>query len=57
VIGESAKWQQFLVTELGPEDLVLGLPWLRNINPEIKWTKGTMKINSNSKEERQASVE
>jgi len=23
---------------------VLGLPWLRSINPEIDWAEGTMKI-------------
>jgi hypothetical protein len=34
------------VTELGPEDVVLGLPWLRSINLKIDWAEGEMKINS-----------
>jgi hypothetical protein len=34
------------VTDLGPEDLVLGLPWLRSINPDIDWSEGTMKVPS-----------
>ncbi len=25
-IGESEEWQEFLVTDLGPEDVILGLP-------------------------------
>jgi hypothetical protein len=32
------------VTDLGPEDLVLGLPWLRGVNPEINWQGGTIAI-------------
>ena len=35
---------QFLVTDLGPEDLVHGLPWLRHENPVIDWKGGKMKI-------------
>ncbi len=27
-------WREFLVTDLGPEDIVLGLPWLRSVNPD-----------------------
>ena len=38
------EWQEFLVMELGPEDVVLGLPWLRSTNPAIDWAKGTMKV-------------
>jgi len=56
-IGESIEWREFLVTELGPEDVVLGLPWLRAVNPEIDWTKGTMKIDPKTKDETQASAE
>jgi hypothetical protein len=26
-------WYKFLVTELGPEDIILGLPWLYHVNP------------------------
>ena len=43
-IGESEEWREFLVTDLGPEDVILGLPWLRSVNPEIDWAEGTMKV-------------
>jgi len=29
----------FLVTRLGQEKVILGLPWLRKINPNIDWSK------------------
>jgi len=31
-----------LVTRLGQEKAILGLPWLRKINPDIDWSKGTL---------------
>jgi hypothetical protein len=34
----------FLITDLGPEDIILGLPWLRWINPEVDWDTGTMEL-------------
>jgi predicted aspartyl protease len=43
-IGDVEEWCDFLVTDLGPEDVVLGLPWLRSVNPEIDWAEGTMKM-------------
>ena len=33
-----------MVTNLGPEDLVLGLPWLRKMNPAIDWREGTLEM-------------
>ena len=42
-VGETEDWRQFLVTELGPEDVVLGLPWLRSANPQIDWAEGKNK--------------
>ncbi|KAA1479212.1 hypothetical protein DENSPDRAFT_886534 [Dentipellis sp. KUC8613] len=35
---------EFLVTDLGPEDVILGLPWLRKVNPQIDWTNGEVKL-------------
>ncbi|KAI5115980.1 hypothetical protein M0805_000615 [Coniferiporia weirii] len=35
----------FLVTSLGKEDVILGLPWLKCHNPTIDWTAGTISIN------------
>ncbi|KAI5115150.1 hypothetical protein M0805_003009 [Coniferiporia weirii] len=34
----------FLITLLGKEDIILGLPWLKCHNPTIDWTTGTMSI-------------
>jgi transposase InsO family protein len=46
LVGEVEEWREFLVTDLGPEDVVLGLPWLRSVNPAIDWAEGTMKLSS-----------
>jgi hypothetical protein len=45
-VGDTEECRQFLVTELGPEDVVLGLPWLRSANPKIDWAEGKMRVNS-----------
>lgn len=44
-IGNHDKEWDFLVTDLGPEDVILGLPWLREVNPRVDWEGGTMEIN------------
>ena len=36
----------FYVTSLGPEKVILGLPWLRHRNPQINWQQGTMRLNA-----------
>jgi len=33
-----------LVTGLGQEKAILGLPWLRKINPNIDWSKGMLRF-------------
>jgi hypothetical protein len=38
------EWREFLVMELGPEDAILGLLWLRSTNPVIDLAEGTMKV-------------
>jgi hypothetical protein len=38
------KPTDFLVTDLGPEDIILGLPWLKKVNPTIDWDSGEMEI-------------
>jgi hypothetical protein len=43
-LGDCQESRDFLVTDLGPEDVVLGLPWLRSVNPNINWAEGLMKI-------------
>jgi predicted aspartyl protease len=34
----------FLVTGLGNESIILGLPWLQKVNPVIDWKKGTFEF-------------
>ena len=43
-VGAHTEITEFLVTNLGPEDVVLGLPWLKRVNPTIDWEKGEMDI-------------
>jgi hypothetical protein len=31
----------FLAADIEGFDMVLGIPWLRNIDPDIQWTEGT----------------
>jgi hypothetical protein len=38
--GEHVEMVKFLVTELGPEDVILGLPWLCKHNPDVDWKEG-----------------
>ena len=45
-VGPSEDNYDFLVTSLGPEHVILGLPWLRQRNPQIDWQEGTMRLNS-----------
>ncbi|KAI5114635.1 hypothetical protein M0805_007541, partial [Coniferiporia weirii] len=44
-IGGRSITTTFLVTSLGKEDIILGLPWLKRHNPAINWTTGTISIN------------
>jgi hypothetical protein len=43
-IGSWNKPTNFLVTNLSPEDIILGLPWLKKVNPIINWDSGEMEI-------------
>jgi hypothetical protein len=43
-IGSWNKPTAFLVTDLGPEDIILRLPWLKKVNPTINWDSGEMEI-------------
>lgn len=36
------EFTDFLITDLGGEGIILGLPWLRKTNPEIDWEKGCL---------------
>jgi predicted aspartyl protease len=43
-IGSWNEPTDFLVTDLGPEDIILGLPWLKKVNSTIDWDSGEMEI-------------
>ena len=47
-IGPDTEKFEFYVTSLGPEKIILGLPWLRHWNPTINWQEGTMSLNADS---------
>ena len=47
-IGPDTEKFEFYVTSLGPEKVILGLPWLRHRNPTINWHEGTMSLNADS---------
>ena len=34
-IGDRVDNLDFLVTDIGPENVILGLPWLKRVNPVI----------------------
>jgi hypothetical protein len=35
---------EYLITNLGSEDIILGLPWLRRVNPNIDWQAGRLVV-------------
>jgi hypothetical protein len=43
--------EQFLITGLGNQKVILGLPWLRKHNPEINWKEGTLHWRTTTMEE------
>jgi hypothetical protein len=45
-VGQDEEKFDFFVTSLGPEKVILGLPWLRHRNPTIDWQAGTMRLNA-----------
>src|ERR1700744_709686 len=40
--GEHQKNMQFLVMDLGEDELVLGYPWLAAFNPKIDWKNSVL---------------
>lgn len=47
-VGGYKGQKQFLITDVGPEDMILGLPWLKEVNPAIDWTMGEMEKTNSS---------
>lgn len=48
---------EYLVTNLGSDNIILGLPWLRKVNPDIDWKEGRLAIPSTSKTPRSMTIE
>jgi hypothetical protein len=40
------KEMQFLVTDLGGEDIILGYPWLSTFEPQIMWQTATINVSA-----------
>jgi hypothetical protein len=45
-IGDAEERREFLVLNCGKENMILGLPWLRETNPTINWASGEVHIPS-----------
>jgi len=45
-MGKKKISTRFLVTELGKDKMILGLPWLKQYNPKIDWNTGKIDIDS-----------
>ncbi|KAK1221500.1 hypothetical protein PQX77_015691 [Marasmius sp. AFHP31] len=43
-VNGTETWTDFLVTELGGENVILGLPWLRKTNPQVDWEKARVSV-------------
>jgi hypothetical protein len=43
--------EQFLITGLGNQKVILGLPWLQKHNPEVNWKEGTLLWRTTTMEE------
>jgi hypothetical protein len=41
-ISERKRNKQLLVTKLGKQRIILGIPWLKKENPDINWKLGTI---------------
>ena len=45
-LGPDKEKFKFYITNLGPEKVILGLPWLQHRNPAIDWQASTMHLNT-----------
>lgn len=44
VVGTHVEKVVFTVTDIGPEDVIIGLDWLRKHNPEVDWKEGSLRM-------------
>jgi Retroviral aspartyl protease len=50
-VNSKTNMEQFLITGLGNQKIILGLPWLQEHNPEINWKEGTLQWRTTMMEE------
>jgi hypothetical protein len=50
-VNGKTNMEQFLITGLGNQKIILGLPWLQKHNPEINWKEGTLQWRTMAMEE------
>ena len=43
-VGDHTTKEVFTVTDIGPEDVMIGIDWLRYHNPEIDWFEGELRL-------------
>uniref|UniRef100_A0A0W0G221 Pro-pol protein n=1 Tax=Moniliophthora roreri TaxID=221103 RepID=A0A0W0G221_MONRR len=43
-VGNQTMMETLLISGLGPEQFILGLPWLQDHNPDINWVTGVIKF-------------
>jgi hypothetical protein len=50
-VNGKTNTEQFLITGLGNQKIILELPWLQEHNPEINWKEGTLQWRTTTMEE------
>jgi hypothetical protein len=50
-VNGKTNMEQFIITGLGNQKIILGLPWLWEHNPEINWKEGTLQWRTTTMEE------
>ena len=43
-VGDHREKVVFVVTDIGEEDVIIGLDWLREHNPEVDWERGSLHL-------------
>ena len=43
-VGDHQEKVVFVVTDIGEEDVIIGLDWLREHNPEVDWERGSLRL-------------
>lgn len=44
IIGLHSEKVVFTITDIDPEDVIIGIDWLRKHNPDVDWTKGSLRL-------------